>query len=684
MNLLKTITRIFCFVFLANQATAQCSVTADAGTDQTLCADQFSTTLNGSFTDDALDFFWTPATGLDDPTILNPTATVSANITYTLNVQAADNTNLFTNGDFESGNNTFTSGYSYVDPGSPFGLISPGSYTIITSPELVINNAPPCDDHTFGDGSGQQMVVNGDGSVGANIWCQTVAVTAGTEYNVSAWMTNYNPLSDPSVQFSVDGSLIGNPFSTNTPCLWQNFGASFTATTSTSVEICLTNQFGGNGLLFNDFGLDDFSLTAICTSTDEMSITVLDPQVSIENVQAIDCNNPNPCFLLNAAPNNISGTLSYEWTASNGGTISAGENTATPEICTAGDYSVTLTETLNGVSCETTTTVSIADNQQTPPVPILSGIFSICQNDIGTYSIESVSGFTNITWSPPPGATIISGQGTTAVDIEFSGAISGELCVTVENQCSYSTATCMFVELLGDPPLPEISGPQEVCSSDEAVVYTLDNLDINSWVEEWQLPGDAILLSGQGSESILVDWSASSGGEVCVQVTNLCGQSENCVSVTVLPASDTLFVTESTCDLNEVGEELLSFTDVNGCDSLVVITTFFSESDTTEFFSTSCDIGEVGVAEVLLENILGCDSLVITTTTFSESDTTELFFTSCDVDEVGVAEVLLENILGCDSLVITTTAFLESDTTELFTTSCDIGEVGISEELLEN
>ncbi|MFT4664643.1 MAG: hypothetical protein ACI9XB_001589, partial [Gammaproteobacteria bacterium] len=593
---------------------SQCSITADAGPDQTLCSDQSSTTLNGSFTGNPLNFFWTPVTGLDDPTSLTPTVTVTGTISYTLNVQEADNTNLFVNGDFESGNTNFTSDYNYVDPANPFGLITPGSYTIITSPELVLNNAPPCDDHTFGDGTGEQMVINGDGGV-EDIWCQTVTVTPNTEYDLGAWMTNYNPLSTPSVQFSIDGVLIGSLYGNSQPCSWQSFGTSFNSGSSSSIEICLTNQFSGSGLIFNDFGLDDFSLTTICTETDEMTITVLDPQVMIDAPGEIDCNATNGCILLNATPSNISGTVSYDWVASNGGIITSGETTATPEVCVVGDYTLIMTELFDGASCETAPlTVSVTDNQASPPEPTVMGLTILCHEEVASYTFDLDPSYTIVDWIAPPGATILSGQGQSTVDIEFTSLISGDVCVTVENNCGLLSINCLYVEVTGDPELPEISGPQSLCASDEVTNYILENLDFDSWVGSWQVPTDAIILSGQGSDLIEVDWSNSEGGDVCVEVINTCGQSQTCIYIVVFPISDTLFINNFTCDPNQAGMNTQNLFDYNGCDSIVVSTIGLLLSDTTYVPEMSCDPTEVGVEETLLQNTEGCDSLVITTT----------------------------------------------------------------------
>ncbi|TCD29278.1 gliding motility-associated C-terminal domain-containing protein [Pedobacter psychrodurus] len=61
------------------------NATADAGADQTIVTGQ-STILNGKVSGDDFTYFWTPTDYLDDPTKLNPIASPTEDITYTLNV----------------------------------------------------------------------------------------------------------------------------------------------------------------------------------------------------------------------------------------------------------------------------------------------------------------------------------------------------------------------------------------------------------------------------------------------------------------------------------------------------------------------------------------------------------------------------------------------------------------------
>ncbi len=177
-------------VFLFSQ---DCGLMVDAGTDFQICEPETMINLNGNVASNASFTLWSPASSISDPTILNPQASVLGTTTFFLSGYVPGSINLIENGDFENGNTGFSSDYNYAPPG--VDLISGGTYTVASSPDIVSSILPPCVDHTTGDG--QMMIVNGDGNTGANVWCQTV---------------NLNPvLLDRHLQLFALGFLIRKP-----------------------------------------------------------------------------------------------------------------------------------------------------------------------------------------------------------------------------------------------------------------------------------------------------------------------------------------------------------------------------------------------------------------------------------------------------------------------------------------
>ena len=81
--------RVYSDVFLAEVSK---SPTVDAGKDLVMIEGK-SVTLNGSAEGDSFIYFWTPSSFLDNPNILNPVASPTEDIIYTLNVISSDSCN---------------------------------------------------------------------------------------------------------------------------------------------------------------------------------------------------------------------------------------------------------------------------------------------------------------------------------------------------------------------------------------------------------------------------------------------------------------------------------------------------------------------------------------------------------------------------------------------------------------
>src|ERR1019366_1505929 len=65
-----------------------------------------------------------------------------------------------------------------------------------------------------------------------------------------------------------------------------------------------------------------------------------------------------------------------------------------------------------------------------------------CINSTGiAFSIALVAGATNYVWTVPPGATVVTGQGTVAITVNF-GTTNGNVCVTASNPCGTSSPGC--------------------------------------------------------------------------------------------------------------------------------------------------------------------------------------------------------------------------------------------------
>nr|NQU91022.1 hypothetical protein [Bacteroidota bacterium] len=148
------------------------------------------------------------------------------------------------------------------------------------------------------------------------------------------------------------------------------------------------------------------------------------------------------------------------------------------------------------------------------------------------YSIAEVPGSKNYHWTVPADATIVNGQGTTEIILDF-GTQGGNVSVCAQNGCGASEFTHLVVTN-GIPPQPgTISGITSIICNQAAVAYAIDTVP-GARNYHWAIPVDAVLVSGQGTTEIVVDYGVEDGN-ISVRTENSCGNSDySDVGVTIV------------------------------------------------------------------------------------------------------------------------------------------------------
>lgn len=350
------------------------------GPDTTLCPGQ-SITLNAAASGPYDTYKWNN----------NSTAAtrfVTSAGTYSVKVGKLGN-NQIVNGDFESGNTGFTTGYT-VGTGGPWGLVSnPGTYAITTSPFLAHSNFTPCTDHTAAPGT-QMMVVNGSGTPGINVWCQSVPVQANTDYQFGTWVTNaLNEVNVAQLQFTINGSPLGPIFSTaTTGCTWQQYFQVWNSGLNNSAQICIANQNTNGG--GNDFVLDDITFKPICYSYDTVVVTYstfpvvnLGPDTTLceGSTLLLDAQNPGCTYLWNDGSTNqtlnVAAAGTYSVTVKN-----AAQCAKTDAITVSYELQKHAGADSLGVWCETNGVVDL--NSLLAPGTTAGGVWHDLNNTLGT------------------------------------------------------------------------------------------------------------------------------------------------------------------------------------------------------------------------------------------------------------------------------------------------------------
>ncbi|HPI54265.1 MAG TPA: hypothetical protein PLU10_06195, partial [Chitinophagaceae bacterium] len=377
-------------------------------------------------------FTWSPTSTLSDTTSLNPIATTSTTTTYYLNILNAG-CNQLVNGDFESGNIGFSSQYTFA----PINTIE-GEYYVGNSPQAWNGGLGAYGDHT--SGSGNMLLVNGAPIANTNVWCGTVTVNPGQDYAFSAWLMNANPgglgSNPPILQFSINGNLIGAPFTASTNGgLWQPFYQTWNAGANTSATICIVNQ--NTQAAGNDFALDDISFSPYSWQTDSVKISMAPSPTIAAGPDTAICNGSS--FQLSS-----SGASTYSWSPSlslNNANIS--NPMASPTTNTI--YTVTGT---SAIGCSNTVTVTVAI-LSSPGITASASPAAVC---LGSPTILTASSSSPFNWS----GSVVNGA-------SFTPTITATYTVTStsSNGCSSTATVTILVN-----PIPVViatANPSTIC-----------------------------------------------------------------------------------------------------------------------------------------------------------------------------------------------------------------------------
>jgi len=156
----------------------------------------------------------------------------------------------------------------------------------------------------------------------------------------------------------------------------------------------------------------------------------------------------------------------------------------------------------------TTATITV---KQTPEIT-LSGKQNVAENETGVvYATPGTAGDTYL-WVVTGGA-ITAGQGTKQITVSWGAAGSGKVELTETNPVTGCSDYSSLNITINSVPKPQITGPVSLCAGTSAQ-YTTPPAAGHTF--RWKVSGGNIL-SGQGTNSINVSWSAAGTGNVSVR-----------------------------------------------------------------------------------------------------------------------------------------------------------------------
>ncbi len=256
-----------------------------------------------------------------------------------------------------------------------------------------------------------------------------------------------------------------------------------------------------------------------CTNTAQVTVVVNPlPNVSFSGLAS--------SYQVNASPVTLIGTPA-------GGTFSGpgvSGNTFNPSAAgVGGPYNIAYTFT-DGNGCSNTdvkqtTVINCATASQPGTISTIGGTQKPCPGSVITYKINAVSGATSYNWTPPPGAVITTGQGTTQVTVSYTAGFTqtDSLWVRAVNACGESVPR--FLRIVRDTPTTPsvITGDAyNVCNA-SGLSYSV--VLVANRTYDWSFnAGNVQIVSGQGSNSINVNFLPGfTQATLSVTAGNACG-----------------------------------------------------------------------------------------------------------------------------------------------------------------
>ncbi|MFM2190781.1 MAG: hypothetical protein RL491_1167 [Bacteroidota bacterium] len=216
-----------------------------------------------------------------------------------------------------------------------------------------------------------------------------------------------------------------------------------------------------------------------------------------------------------------------------------------------------IVNTINNAACLTACTNPCTTPSTPGTITVGGGIAKVCPGDSRTFSISAVSGATSYNWTPPAGATIVSGQGTTTINVSFGSGftVQDSVRVAAVNSCgsSETSARIVYKNNLTTPTV--ISGQSTGVCASSGIPYSVV-LDTLATSYTWSFSSTlGVVSSGQGTNGIIANFgTGSTSVTLSVTANNACGASSaRTLSISAIPAQPGAITGTATPCANQLG-----------------------------------------------------------------------------------------------------------------------------------
>lgn len=179
------------------------------------------------------------------------------------------------------------------------------------------------------------------------------------------------------------------------------------------------------------------NILGIAGSVVNVPIDTISPNAQINSATAGSITCTNTVVTIDATASSSGSNITYTWTTSGSGSLSGNGNTTMPTVTSAGDYTLTVLNTING--CSSQSTISIASNGSLP-AGVSAGTDILLPCDSGSVVLNGTSTSANIgyTWSGPGGYSF---NGQNPNNIEAAGSYTLVATDTITGCRVFDTVT---------------------------------------------------------------------------------------------------------------------------------------------------------------------------------------------------------------------------------------------------
>ena len=248
---------------------------------------------------------------------------------------------------------------------------------------------------------------------------------------------------------------------------------------------------------------------------------------------------------------NAASVIAYRWTLPTGAQL-VSVNAADSSSITIGFPTAPSTLVLSVIAvsgCGNSTAKTLTLNKTAPAAPaLINGLADVCasigsasQSTNVNYSIAAVNNAASYLWAVPTGATLVSGQGTTSVNIVFASSfVSGSITVQSISPCGNSVAKTLTVykRVAATPAAIQ----KEFTPTSIAAVTNVCGLVSETYrIKKVTYATSYNWILKVGTKATITHINASGANDTAVIVTFLSGLTKDTLSVTsITPCSESV------------------------------------------------------------------------------------------------------------------------------------------------